>query len=920
MNQSQFHVLYRQFLFRMVDLELLAPDAQGDINKLLGQFAALLIFISLVLCIGAGLAAGSLPLQWTGVHFVIATTMLVVGLFAILSWDSVFPDRSDVMVLAPLPIRTRTIFSAKIAAVATALSVTIGTLHIAAGFIWPLFLNHPHDSVVAPSIAYSAALPPLAITDIEPVLHHDLEPVLQSGRLAPGAGGGVTIGILQHGQQRVFAYGTAQPNSIYEIGSITKTFTGLALAQLAVAGKAALDEPIRQLLPPIEVPQPSQKEMTLLDLATHRSGLPHNPNNLHSSDKYDPYAGYTATDLYVFLNYWGVSRSPHPSFLYSNVGFGLLGHALANRAGTTYPDLLRRITEPLGMHDTVVNLSPEQRTRLIQGYSGPHSPVGPMDLGVLEGAGAIQSTAPDMLRYLNANLHPEQTLQLRAALEFSHQLRGQFAPEGSIALAWLYDAHSGMYRHDGAMAGYTSDAFFSPAGDYAVVVLANIGPDLFQFASVLGEHIRERLTGQRAISLNTAVVPASKGGVLDLFRLLFAWWITMFAAGAFIYCCVLGVQGITAQLLPRRIFLRVSSYTQLAAFGIFVVVYFLEPKLVSPADLALPQGSTFLEWSPSYWFLGLFQQLNGSPALPEFARRAWIAIAIALCITASTYSLAYFRTMRRIVEEPDITPASTGLNLIPRFGNAFATAIGQFSVKTMLRSRQHRLLLALYFGVAFASTILFKKSDEAAQTWAEPLQLGPICSTIVLMLLAVVGMRVVFSLPIALRANWIFRVTEFPDGPACLQARRRALYAISVFPVTLASASVLFSIWPWQPAAKHLLVLFLVGVIVAELCLHGTQKLPFTCSYLPGKSNFNISFLLCSLLLFTVTMKAGQLERDALQNTAGYITILAILAALAVTIRYSAQRMARSSDGSLQFEEIADPAIFGLNLPRDPDS
>ena len=76
--------------------------------------------------------------EWSGVHFMIATTMLVVGLFAILSWDSTFPDRRDVMVLAPLPIRSRTIFLAKIAAVATALSVTVATLHSLAGFAWPL--------------------------------------------------------------------------------------------------------------------------------------------------------------------------------------------------------------------------------------------------------------------------------------------------------------------------------------------------------------------------------------------------------------------------------------------------------------------------------------------------------------------------------------------------------------------------------------------------------------------------------------------------------------------------------------------------------------------------------------------------------------------------------------------------------------
>ncbi|MES1258069.1 MAG: hypothetical protein ABUS51_06550, partial [Acidobacteriota bacterium] len=434
---------------------------------------------------------------------------------------------------------------------------------------------------------------------------------------------------------------------------------------------------------------------------------------------------------------------------------------------------------------------------------------------------------------------------------------------------------------------------------------------------VLGEHIRERLTGERAISLNTTVVPAGGGGALDFLRLFAAWWITMMAAGAFIYCCVLGAQGIAAQLLPRRHFLRVSSFLQLAAFGIFVAAYFLEPKLVTPLDLIHPQSSAYLEWSPSYWFLGLFQQLNGSPALPELARRAWIAIAIAFGATASAYTLAYFRTMRRIVEEPDIAPALGGRSWLPRFGSGFATAIGQFSFRTLLRSRQHRLLLAIYLGAGFAFAILFRKSDEFAGTAGETLKLGPLCSTVVILILCVVGMRVVFSLPIAMRANWIFRITPIPTGPGCMIARRRALFALAVVPVCSGSAALLFSIWPWQAAAKHLVLLILLGTGVAELCLHGRQKLPFACSYLPGKSNFNISFLLCSLLGFTALVKAAQLERDSFDDAAGYAALVGLLAALAIGVRWSATRLAKSPEGELRFEEAAEPAVFALDLHRD---
>src|SRR5579883_3521044 len=123
-EKLQLRVLYRQFLFRMVDLELLSADARGDTSKLFGQFASLLVFLSFGLAVPVLAfmemkltALQRLNLAWAMEHFLIATTMLVVGLFAVLCWDSTYPDRRDVMVLSPLPVRVRTLFLAKVAGV-----------------------------------------------------------------------------------------------------------------------------------------------------------------------------------------------------------------------------------------------------------------------------------------------------------------------------------------------------------------------------------------------------------------------------------------------------------------------------------------------------------------------------------------------------------------------------------------------------------------------------------------------------------------------------------------------------------------------------------------------------------------------------------------------------------------------------------
>src|ERR1035438_8272846 len=144
MEKLQFRVMYREFLFRMVDLEVLSASALGDANKLLGQFATLLVFLGVWLSMTAfgfagmrATAEARLLFIMVTEHFLIATTMLVVGLFAVLSWDSTFPNRRDVLVLAPLPVRPRTMFLAKVAAVATALAFTVGLLHGIGGLVWP---------------------------------------------------------------------------------------------------------------------------------------------------------------------------------------------------------------------------------------------------------------------------------------------------------------------------------------------------------------------------------------------------------------------------------------------------------------------------------------------------------------------------------------------------------------------------------------------------------------------------------------------------------------------------------------------------------------------------------------------------------------------------------------------------------------
>lgn len=360
---------------------------------------------------------------------------------------------------------------------------------------------------------FDAALPPVPASELKAVLDRDMAAALKDGALGAGTDAGLVIGVVQQGKRQIFVYGTAKEDSIFEIGSISKTFTGLMLAQMAQQGKVRLDEPLRELLPRGTVAKPAGPEITLLDLATQHSGMPRLPDNLNPADARNPYADYDPAKLYSYLAGHGVAKPEDATFTYSNLGLGLLGQALAVRARVPYGELLQtQIAKPLGLKDTVVTLTAEQVKRFLTGHDAQHRAARGWDFDALAGAGAIRSTASDMLTYLEAQLHPDKAgrggaagspeATLPAALRLSQELRADAMPTMRIALAWLYNPESGMYWHNGGTGGYSSFAFFVPKADSAAVVLFNttLGQN-GSFADRVGQHVAQRLQGKAAISL-----------------------------------------------------------------------------------------------------------------------------------------------------------------------------------------------------------------------------------------------------------------------------------------------------------------------------------------------------------------------------------------------------------------------------------
>jgi hypothetical protein len=198
--------------------------------------------------------------------------------------------------------------------------------------------------------------------------------------------------------------------------------------------------------------------------------------------------------------------------------------------------------------------------------------------------------------------------------------------------------------------------------------------------------------------------------------------------------------------------------------------------------------------------------------------------------------------------------------------------------------------------------------DERMLLWA---------ASIMMIVLAAVGTRVAFAIPLDLRANWIFRVIGVRGGLETLVASRRALLLLSIVPVWLVTATACMWLRPERQNVGHLVALGLLGMILADVCMLNFRKIPFTCSYLPGKSRVHMAFWGAVALLLAGS-EAAILERHALRETGSMAVMLTLLVVAWVCVRRMAVSVAKAGEQELQFEEDAPTAIgHGLGLNRD---
>ncbi len=263
-------------------------------------------------------------------------------------------------------------------------------------------------------------------------------------------------------------------DTVYEIGSVTKVLTVVLAADLVARGQVKWDDPISDLLPKhFSVPQFEDRQISLRDLATHRSALPRMPINFKPGDPRNPYADFTAKHLVDGLAETKLKREPGQKYEYSNLGMGLLGFATAYHARQTYEQLvIEKIARPLEMKDTTITLRDDQRKRLTRGYDATRHPVLNWDLDALAGAGAVRSTARDMLRFVEANIDGGER-PVHKVLKMIHERQAKTdTPPGSIALGWHIALDGSTYWHNGQTAGYHCIIAFNRPLTIGVVVFA----------------------------------------------------------------------------------------------------------------------------------------------------------------------------------------------------------------------------------------------------------------------------------------------------------------------------------------------------------------------------------------------------------------------------------------------------------------
>jgi CubicO group peptidase (beta-lactamase class C family) len=301
-------------------------------------------------------------------------------------------------------------------------------------------------------------------------------------RVATDLNPSIAVGIINSTGMHFYSFGFESKggnpiteHTIYEIGSISKTFTATLLAELSIEGVVAVDDPVNKYLPKnAQLPDRNGVQMTLGHLSDHTSSLPRMPANFNPANPNDPYIDYDKELLYEYLANIELTRDIGSQYEYSNLAQGLLGQILADQSGKTYEELMiEKIAGPLEMTETKLTLDENMKNHLAIGHNNGQE-VANWNFLAIAGAGAIRSSTHDMLKYIGANIGLLPS-NLEQAFELAHSPRHDKAGGEFVGLGWHIKPRDdgNIIWHNGATGGYTTFSGFIKEKKFGIIVMTN---------------------------------------------------------------------------------------------------------------------------------------------------------------------------------------------------------------------------------------------------------------------------------------------------------------------------------------------------------------------------------------------------------------------------------------------------------------
>lgn len=480
----------------------------------------------------------------------------------------------------------------------------------------------------------------------------------------------------------------------------------------------------------------------------------------------------------------------------------------------------------------------------------------------------------------------------------------------------------------GVVAVVAWDALFLDRRDYQILVPLPLTMRVLFFAKLTAVTLLAVIfwaaANLVAALMFPAVVLTMNDAPVGFARYVCAHVAATFGASAFVFLALIGAQGVLLSLFSPKHFRRVSVYVQLAVVLLLVLAFLSLPRtLFSVADW-VRGGSQWLRFLPPLWFLGLYEVLLGSrnPLFGQLAGLALNALAGTAIVATIAYGASYGRHATKALESLEPRRSGTGFlarsatRIVDRFvlSHPLERACFHFVRLTLSRSRVHRLLLAASVGVGLALVLgeatLFQ---ERAASFRPTSALFSV--QLVLTFFVLSGMRFAFTIPAELCANWTFQAAEPEQSVRCRSGVRKALLILGVCPVLFGLLPFHVVLWGWPAAAAHLIYGALLSGLLVEALLFRFEKIPFTCSYLPGKANLKLLWPVYLMAYSTYAYAMSAIECRLVGRPAGFGILTASLAAGLLAIMYYRRRHSGRAF-RFSFEDLPEPEVRSLEIGR----